>query len=318
MEAQGTDNENREILTLLKQDKAFICNIATKEKKQISIPFPATCYSIDFDVGFTDAKKIGFGPKDIHIIENKIVFGISQEKISAYCLNTNKSVSLNGSLPCKLFYPITHSNGLLLVGGEDPNDETVPNGNIWSIHFDENKFTQTALTKMPYSTVNPSVLTLNGNGNEQLFVCGGWWDHKALSSCFLYNFENDKWMSLKNMNSALQCAGICEWKVRGNKIVAAAGYPDSKIVEEYDMAKDKWVYLPPLNNKHETYPALFPSNNILFCVGGVDKSHDNLGCVEMFDPRDNAHEWLHVDTVENYFGIENGTGGAGFNCFLPI
>ncbi len=49
------------------------------------------------------------------------------------------------------------------------------------------------------------------------------------------------------------------------------------------MYKDIWIDLPSLNSTHEVYPALLTTNNILPCIGGVNKDSDNLGCIELYD-----------------------------------
>ena len=125
------------------------------------------------------------------------------------------------------------------------------------------------------------------------------------------------------MNHGHQCAGICTWKQRGNKIIVTAGYQsyqeitDDKYVEEFDMDKNQWYDLPKLNNKHAAYPALFTLDNILFCIGGVDFEDKNLGDIELLDSRDSSNKWIFVDSVENYLDIPK-QGGARFICFLSF
>ena len=155
------------------------------------------------------------------------------------------------------------------------------------------------------------------HGNEKLFVCGGWWNNRNLSTCCLYDFDNEEWSDLRDMNNSHQCPGICEWKQRGNKIIVGGGFPDNKDVEEYDMHKDKWVDLPNLNKKHHTYPAILSMDNLLICIGGVHTANHELGFVEFYDPRDSANKWFYVDTVEKYFDLRQ-DGGLGFNCILPF
>merc|ERR1712228_362041 len=205
--------------------------------------------------------------------------------------------------------------GLLLVAGRHRDDDDIANDSILSIQFNDDKFKQSILTKMPFLTSYPSSVVFNDSDNEKLFVCGGWWNQSFLSTCSLYDFGNEQWTNLVNMNHEHQCPGICEWKERGNKIVVAGGYSNNKFVEEYDMHKDEWTDLPNLNKTYD-YPALVTSNNILFCVGGVDRSHSTLGEIEFYDPRDRANKWIYVDSVGNYFKLSN-ESGAGLNCCLP-
>ena len=231
-------------------------------------------------------------------------------------LQWNKCISFDGSIPYIGYFSIfTHSAGLLLVGGRDDTKEYIANESIWSIQFDDGKFKQEVLTKMPYSVSHPSVHIIEERNNEKLFVCGGWWNKGNLKKCFLYNLENGQWTNLQRMKHSHQSGGICEWKERGNKMIVAGGYRENKYVQEYDMHKNEWTDLPNLNKVHATYPALFTSNNILFCVGGARRSSEYLGEIELFDPRDRANKWIHVDTVEHYFKLSKDSG-AGLNCFL--
>ena len=171
---------------------------------------------------------------------------------------------------------------------------------------------------------------MDGDKDEMLFVCGGWWNGYNLSLFYKYDIANTQWIKLSDMKYGHQCGGICEWKEKGNKIIVAAGYQFknntvepagyqsvNNKVEQYDIHKNKWFDLPYLKTKHESYPLLMTSNNILFCIGGVCQSSDNLGHIEMYDDRDRVKKWFYIDSVEKYFNLPNDKG-AGYNCFLPL
>ena len=84
------------------------------------------------------------------------------------------------------------------------------------------------------------------------------------------------------------------------------------------MIKDIWIDLPALNGKHAVYPALFTSNNVLFCIGGSHHRYiRDMGWIEMYDPRDISQKWIAIDSVQNHFNIPHDTG-AGFNCCIPF
>eukprot|EP01084_Bolivina_argentea_P057466 104998_1 len=321
LEMLQTMNNKDKLLLLLKSKNAYICGIQSGKKQKVEIRSFMNegygQYCMGNDIGFSAGKQIGFDAKDINVIGNDIVFGLSNTEISAVGLKTKACKIFTGNISFDSWVPIyCNKYGLMVVGGQSVNDETIANNKICKIRFNNDKFTTQTVTKLPYSATNPSVCMINDNNNNKLFVCGGWWNGYNLSKCYLYSFNNE-WKELKSMNHCHQLGGICVWKERGNNIIVGGGYTDNKYVEEYDIHKNKWIDLPNLNEKHTTYPALITSNNILFCIGGVICGDINLGCVEFYDPRDRSNKWIYVDTVQNYFNI-NQDSGAGFNCFLPL
>eukprot|EP01084_Bolivina_argentea_P291847 501646_1 len=262
-----TLHDDHKLLLLLSSNNAYITGIESGKKQRIKIGcFMSEShdrYCMGNNIGFNAAKQIGFDTKDVNIISNNIVFGLSEDQniISALNLHSKTYKSFNGNLSINGYMPIYcngngNGNGLMVIGGER-------NNNIYKIKFNGNRFTKQILTELPYSTIQPSICMVN---NNQLFVCGGFREDNHygdvnLTECWVYSFNEDKWKECKNMNYEHQCAGICVWKERGNNIIVAGGHPDNKKVQEYDMHKDKWINLSSLKMKHEFYPALLTSNN---------------------------------------------------------
>eukprot|EP01084_Bolivina_argentea_P170456 295380_1 len=121
------------ILLLLKSKNGYLCDVKTKTKdKQEDISsftkWAHDRYCIGKDIGFNNSRQIGFSAKDIDVFGNNIVFGTSQKRVSAVCLDTNKCLSFEGDIQCKNYHSVySHDAGLILVGGRDPNNEDIPN-----------------------------------------------------------------------------------------------------------------------------------------------------------------------------------------------
>merc|ERR1712228_982171 len=141
LEAQNSDNG---LLLLTKSKNAYLCDIKTKNKRKKAVdPFLNdlhTQYCIHTDIGFNDARNIGYDVNDVHIINNKILFGVSDNKINTLCLNTGAFMDFMGDISLKQYYCVfTQSDGLLLVGGKDKNDNS-GNENIWKVQFDAENY----------------------------------------------------------------------------------------------------------------------------------------------------------------------------------
>ena len=110
-------------------------------------------------------------PRDIGMIRNDFVFGISQNKISAMCLNNKLTMTFKGDMAITNYQPVyCNQSGLTIVGGQDIKDETIANTKVYNIEFDGDIFRQKKLTNLPYSSTSPSVCIMN----NKMFVCGGW------------------------------------------------------------------------------------------------------------------------------------------------
>ena len=316
---------SNKILLFTKSRKAYKCDIGTKQGAVIEgyrRQHKFTSYCIAKNVRFNDCQQMGFEQEDLSVFGNTMAFGVYQHGIGIFLADAEESFSFDGQIPFRSSYPVySDEHGLLLIGGRQRANADTANTDVFSVEFDEeDEFSLQKVTELPYKTNRPSALTLLGADGERWFVCGGWWYGQNLKSTHLYMPHSDRWMQLKNMNHCHRSAGICEWKERGNKVIVAAGYGriENHKVEEYDFEKDMWSNLPDLNEKHATYPLMLPSNGLLFCIGGVRGAEDeDMGCIELFDPRDRANKWIDVGTVEQYFGLPNDTG-AGKNCFLPL
>ena len=153
-------SKSSEVLLLLKSKTAHICNIESNEKHEIKTN--GSFLNTDFEyfcvaknVEFRGMKAIGFEARDICLVENDILFGISRSKIgtlSNITKNKRKFKIFNGDLTVKDYYPVhTKHCGLTLIGGRDIDDKKVANNEIISINFNGNSFTKQNVTKLPYS-----------------------------------------------------------------------------------------------------------------------------------------------------------------------
>ena len=307
-----------------------ICDIQTKHSTVSSIADLSTSFCVGKGLSLDQAKAIGFEDEDIRSMNNDVSFSIDRDGVGAFLVHSGKWLNLSGEIKVQDFRPIyTDSAGLLLIGGKFRNKwkrQNIQNqANRQMIRMDfikgldgENAISELSIGRLPYTATCPSALSFYQR-TERIFVCGGWWRNSYLSASYLYNFGTSKWTKLPDMKHERQSAGICLWNERGGNVVVAGGFRNCKFVEEFDMEKAKWVSLPNLKGDHVASPGLMVSNNILYCVGGVDSKSNGLGSIEMYDPRDSTNQWVVIDSVQKHFGIpEAENRGAGFNCFLPL
>eukprot|EP01084_Bolivina_argentea_P296168 510036_1 len=82
--------DSHKILFLLKSKSCYVSTLQSKQKKTINIASfmneEHDRFCIAKNIGFNKTKQIGFDTKDIGIIKNDIVFGVSNNKISAACI----------------------------------------------------------------------------------------------------------------------------------------------------------------------------------------------------------------------------------------
>ena len=311
----------------------YLCDSIQRDHKQLESPMnyiDSSTFCVGRNIGLSEAcSQIGFDAQNVHMVDNKILFGVSSKniEINALCLNTNKCMSFTGpssySVDSNIAY--SHHSGLVFVA----KTKSTNSSKIIRVEFNTTapgKFRQKSLTMMPYHATDCSLHVINDGNKEKLIVCGGLVGGTLLPACSLYNFENGQWTDLEDMNHYHQCAGICEWKERGNKVIVAGGCNNNKYVEEYDMHQNRWVGLPQLNGITERYPAVFTSSNILFCITTQRKSsqpslkrrrlNSNLSAyerkdlfkvIELYDPRDRNNKWLTVGTVQEHFNLPKDT-----------
>ena len=276
-------------------------------------------YFIGKSVSFTSALSMGFNKNSLSVFENKLLFSTSSKKLSILNMTTKQSINFECKLEHISYSPVySNNNGCLLIGGRNCNEQKLPNQTIQRLIIDSDtkKALQKLFTKLPHSVIWPSVYVLDNDYDDKLFIFGGWWNSNDLSSCYMYNETNAQWIKLKNMNKGQQSAGICYWEEKQSMIVAA-GYNTGNYNEKYDVTKNLWIDLPHLNKSHPSSPVVVSSNNIIFCIGGAKVGGNNLGFIEMYDPRNRENKWILVDSVKNYFNIEE-TSVAGYNSFLQI
>eukprot|EP01084_Bolivina_argentea_P051136 94052_1 len=153
IENMGKQNNKDRLLFLLNSRNAYIYNIQLRHKQRVEISsfmneqLDHCIFCMGNDITFSEAKKIGFDGKDIDLIRNDIVFGLSMTKITAVNLNTKICKTFSGNMSVDLYTPIYCNNyGLMVVGGWSVNDKTIPNKDIYKIEFRSNIFTQQKVT----------------------------------------------------------------------------------------------------------------------------------------------------------------------------
>ena len=101
-------------------------------------------------------------------------------------IDPETTINYYGHLQHQSFCPIfTDVHGLLLIGGENINNQNNPNKHVLKVEFMEKNFVTKTLTKLSYSAVNPSPCEIN----DKLFVCGGWWDEYNLNEFYMYDLR---------------------------------------------------------------------------------------------------------------------------------
>eukprot|EP01084_Bolivina_argentea_P144426 253392_1 len=124
-------SNNDTILLLLESENAYIGGIQSGKKQKVEIVSFMNedhwKYCMGNDIGFSAAKQIEFNAKDINVIGNNIVFGVSNKKISALSMKSKICKTFTGNISFDLYTPIYCNNfGLMVVGGENINDDTIP------------------------------------------------------------------------------------------------------------------------------------------------------------------------------------------------
>ena len=305
----------------------FKCNIQSKQKLSLpAAPGRYTFHAFGKNVPFHIGTKMGLSRKDLAVGPNNILFGQTLRDIGVCYMDSSKWKSYRGDMKWRdgRLVISRHHSSLLKVGCRsysNPQDA----GYIISIKFNEDgTFTDEKFGKLSYNGTHPGALIFNAM-EERMFVCGGWWNKCNLKNAEIHHFETGNVRKLKNMLHVHSCPGIARWDNNGDKIIVAGGFDDTRpngnqIVEEYDLLKDKWIELPKLNTIQGPYPALWASNGMMICCATTKRNGSavpRLGAIEMFDPRDNQCKWMEVDTVQNYFGLDDECV-YGFNNIIPL
>ena len=95
--------------------------------------------------------------------------------------------------------------------------------------------------------------------DDNLILCGG---EEAFKSTDIYNFNDNTWKNLADMNKERRFAGICVDQNRNKKIYIGGGTKAEKHVEYYDIFKDKWVAISEYTvGEHRYHPIIWTENN---------------------------------------------------------
>ena len=200
----------------------------------------------------------------------------------------------------------SNKHGLIVIGGE--NKDGVLNS-MEQLNMTEKKWTY--LTSMNYARFNHSSVLFDSNNNDELILTIGCGHDKLSKTCEVYSFNNNKWTSIQNMSESRENSGICYWK-QLNKIIVVGGWNSPTTVESYDLYKNKWYNLPELNDEHTQSPHVWiqkpciHSSNGLICVAGnIEELSNDIGCIEIFDPRDNISKWKIISNINSLININN-------------
>ena len=84
---------------------------------------------------------------------------------------------------------------------------------------------------------------------------------KALGDAEYFDHKKNTWIKLESMPHP-RMQNSCVWNYAVKSIVSIGGNdgtPDcnGKIVQSYDLIKQKWYLLPPMNHNHTYYPCLW-------------------------------------------------------------
>lgn len=140
-----------------------------------------------------------------------------------------------------------------------------------------------------YATIqrtNPSACLISNIDKESMMVCGGYHAQQYLECVHQYDFSDNKWKGLNDLNIKRCEAGIYNDQKITNKIYIAGG--DSiggalHDVEYYDLHKNKWYFCKPTRLQHENYPKLWRQNQLL-CIMSVGTFSNGF---EWIDLREN-------------------------------
>eukprot|EP01084_Bolivina_argentea_P065741 119840_1 len=94
-------NNKDKLLLLLKSKNVYIGGIESGKKQNVEIQSFMTegygQFCMGNDIRFSETKQIGFDAKDINVIGNDIVFGLSKNKISATTVKSKICKTFNGN-----------------------------------------------------------------------------------------------------------------------------------------------------------------------------------------------------------------------------
>ena len=252
-----------------------------------------------------------FGDENIYKIGTKLGDNFK------YNINTHKNISLPDNIIQRSAGDVLYSNkhGLIVIGGAHDNigGQFITYEYVYdsSVEILEDNASN-------WKTLSPLITPKAGLGcclfnDDFIFECGGTNtttrnNRKSyFDTCSLYNFNDNKWRSLTNMNNdRAECAAI--YNYIKNTIIVGGGYPAIKSMEYYELNKDIWINMPNTIYDHSRKSCLFVQSNGVIIIGGQSFATENT--FEMFDPRNN--EWHKIDTLKNMINIDRQLGGLLF------
>jgi N-acetylneuraminic acid mutarotase len=127
--------------------------------------------------------------------------------------------------------------------------------------------------------------------NNFLFVFGGHYQIKCLSSCECYSIQEDKWSIMPSMiESRRGCGAALRQSTNSIYIVGGTnGGKSLKSVEIYDIINKRWSVGPDLNVARTNVAIAF-IGDILFAVGGFD-GKAFLKNIEYLNCNDTSNGW---------------------------
>ena len=99
----------------------------------------------------------------------------------------------------------------------------------------------------------------------------------SLKSCEKYDIQNKEWKTIKELNSARACFGICLYK---SNIFVFGGYDNNNMlssIEKYEPVTDIWItYFIKLPIKIAELGVINFNNKYIFLLGGIDEKKNIL------------------------------------------
>ena len=151
-----------------------------------------------------------------------------------------------------------------------------------------NARSQSALVSV--SLVNENE-TDSASAKDYLLIFGGHDQIRCLSSCEIYDIEQDKWSLLPSMSETRRGCGAAVHKETLHVYIVGGtnGTQSLKSCECYDIRAKKWSKLPDMNMARNNVAIAF-IGHILFAVGGFD-GKSFLRTIEYFDIKNPQNGW---------------------------
>ena len=206
---------------------------------------------------------------------------------------------------CHSVYSKNH--GIITLGGYyyDENNKLNYTDTVEQYKSDQDNWKY--LTNMDNGKASITTHLFTHNNNEYIIECGGYNGTEYFKSASLYDFNKNKWKSIKNMNCPRILSGLC-FNYNNNNIICGGGYASdwtSKRVEYYDFIKNDWYLLPDTKKSHKYRPCIYVNNNNIITISGENCEDSRVksvwGSIEMYDIRDNAKKWYTLCDIQNIF-----------------